>query len=276
MMKLGFVSKTLVILLAVSTLAACATQRNKQNQKLAYVEEPAEFLYSKGQERLQLRRYSEAKLYFEEVERQHPYSSWARRAMLMNAFAKYEDNDYDEAIADLERFIAIHPGNKDAAYAYYLKAMSYYNRIVDVGRDQGMTTDALTALSDVVNRYPDSEYARDARLKIDMTHDHLAGKEMDVGRWYLKRNKHVAAINRFNTVVTNYQTTSHTPEALARMVEAYLEMGVVAEAQRHASILGYNFPGDPYYQESYRLFEKRGLAASFPKQGTVGELPEAK
>ena len=179
--------------------------------------------------------------------------------MLMSAYAQYLSNDYEASLAQIDRFISIHPGNKDASYAYYLRAMNHYERIRDVGRDQDITRKATTALEDVVRRYPDTEYARDARLKLDLTRDHLAGKEMDVGRWYLKRDQHIAAINRFNVVLEQYQTTSHAPEALYRMVEAYLEMGIAFEAQRHAAILGYNYPDSEWYRDAFRLLEKRGL-----------------
>ena len=247
-------------LLAASALAvaACASSTSDE-EKFAYVEQPVELLYAEGAEKLERRRFDEAILYFEEVERQHPYSAWARRAMLMTAYAQYRQNDYEDAIASADRFLAIHPGNKDAAYAYYLKAMSNYERIRDVGRDQDMTKAALAALTDVVRRYPDTAYAADARLKLDLTRDHLAGKEMDVGRYYLQRGQHVAALGRFNTVLTQYQTTSQVPEALHRSVEAYLQMGVIPEAKRHAALLGYNYPGSVWYEDTYKLFEQRDL-----------------
>lgn len=245
------------LIAATAGLAGCASR--DKDDKFAYVERPVEQLYGEAQEALKKKRYEEAIAYFDEVERQHPYSSWARRAMLMSAYVKYQTNEYEDAIADLDRFISIHPGNKDAPYAYYLKAMCYYERIRDVGRDQAITGQALNSLEEVVRRYPDTEYARDARLKLDLTYDHIAGKEMDIGRWYLHRNQHVAAINRFNTVLQQYQTTSHVPEALHRIVEAYLEMGIVPEARRHAAILGYNYPGSDWYEDTYKLFEEYDL-----------------
>lgn len=220
-----------------------------------------ETLYASATRELERKRFEEAIAYFEEVERQHPYSAWARRAMLMKAFAYYQGNDYEEAVEALDQFIALHPGNKDAPYAYYLKAMCYYERIRDVGRDQEYTNNAVAALNDVIRRYPNTEYARDARLKLDLTFDHLAGKEMYVGRFYLKQNKHIAAINRFKKVITDYQTTSHVPEALHRLVEAYLELGIVDEARAAAAVLGHNYPGSVWYQDSFRLFERRGLVA---------------
>ncbi|ADM10138.1 competence lipoprotein ComL, putative [Parvularcula bermudensis HTCC2503] len=240
-------------------LGGCSNFGNAPDDRLAYVEEPVEILYRKAADALERRRYEEAVLLFEEVERQHPYSSWARRAMLMVAYSEYLQNNYDASIASIDRFLAVHPGNKDAAYAYYLRAINYYERIRDVGRDQDITAQALSALEDVIRRYPDSDYARDASLKLDLTRDHLAGKEMDIGRWYLKRNEHIAAINRFNEVLTTYETTSHVPEALHRLVEAYLEMGVAFEAQRHAAILAHNYPDSNWYRDSYRMLDRRGL-----------------
>lgn len=238
-------------------LAACGSTKSKE--KFAYVERPVETLYSDGTRELERKRFERAIAFFEEVERQHPYSAWARRSMLMKAFAYYQGNDYDEALTAIDQFIALHPGNKDVAYAYYLKAMCHYERIRDVGRDQEYTDNAVAALTDVVRRFPDSEYARDARLKLDLTYDHLAGKEMYIGLFYLRQNKHIAAINRFKTVLTKYQTTNHVPEALHRLSEAYLELGILDEARSAAAVLGHNYPGSRWYQDSYRLFEKRGL-----------------
>jgi outer membrane protein assembly factor BamD len=241
-----------------ASLSACGGG-STEDERFAYVEQPVETLYALGAERMERKRYDEAILYFEEVERQHPYSAWARRAMLMTAYAQYLTNDYEGSLAQIERFLAIHPGNKDAAYAYYLKAMNHYERIRDIGRDQDITKQALASLEDVVRRYPETSYARDAALKLDLTRDHLAGKEMDVGRWYLRQGQHVAALGRFNSVLTNYQTTSHVPEALHRSVEAYLQMGVVPEARRHAAVLGYNYPGSRWYEDTYALFQRRHL-----------------
>ena len=258
-------SAALAAIIAVTgTVAGCSSDGDEDD--FAYVERPVETLYAEAQTALDRKRFDEAIAYFDEVERQHPYSSWARRAMLMSAYVKYQTNDYEAAIEDLDRFISIHPGNKDAPYAYYLKAMCYYERIRDVGRDQSITRQALDSLEEVVRRYPDTEYARDATLKLDLTYDHIAGKEMDIGRWYLRKNQHVAAINRFNTVLQQYQTTSHTPEALHRIVESYLELGVVDEARRHAAVLGYNYPGSEWYEDTYRLFRRYDLAMEMPAQ----------
>lgn len=241
---------------AAAMMSACSSGGGK---KFAYVERPVEQLYSMATDRLERKRYAEAVALFQEVERQHPYSAWARRAMLMKAFAFYQKNDYEESIKALDQFIALHPGNKDAPYAYYLKAMCFYERITDVGRDQENTNNAVTALTDVVRRYPNTEYARDARLKLDLTFDHLAGKEMYIGRFYMKQNNHIAAINRFKRVVSEYGTTTHAPEALHRLVEAYLELGLVEEAAQNAAVLGYNYPGSNWYEDSHRLFVRNDL-----------------
>src|SRR5690606_18579559 len=190
---------------------------------------------------------------------QHPYSVWARRATLMSAYAHYKVNEYDDAILTAQRYISLHPGSKETAYAYYLVALCYYEQISDVGRDQKMTQDALASLLALVQRYPQSEYARDARIKLDLTMDHLAGKEMEIGRYYLKRHDYIAAINRFRVVVERYQTTTHVPEALHRLVEAYLSLGIKPEAQTAAAVLGYNYPGSNWYQDSYSLLAGQGL-----------------
>lgn len=248
----------LVLMLAV-TVASCAN-RNRVSESTVYVDRPAETIYAQAMVQMERGQYSTSADFFDEVERQHPYSEWARRAMLMAAFANYQANNYDEAISDAERFISLHPGNRNAPYAYYLIAISHFERIMDVGRDQQTTVQAMEALQQVVRRYPTSQYAQDARLKIDMTRDHLAGKEMEVGRWYLRRGYHLAAINRFRTVVQEYQTTSHTPEALHRLVEAYVALGIDAEASQVAAVLGFNFPGSRWYEDSYRLLTREGIA----------------
>lgn len=218
-----------------------------------------ELLYAEATRAMDRKRYPEAVAYFEEVERQHPYSAWARRAMLMKAFAHYQGNDYNESIAAIDQFIALHPGNKNASYAYYLKAMNYYERIRGVGRDQEFTNNTVQSLNDLIRRYPHTEYARDARLKLDLTFDHLAGKEMYVGRFYLKTGKHIAAINRFKRVINNYQTTSHTPEALHRLVEVNMELGLIEEARASAAILGHNFPGSEWYSDTFKLMKRYGV-----------------
>ncbi len=240
-------------------LSACSSFGGNRKEKLAYVERPAETIYNQGFNQIERGDWDRAKLFFEEVERQHPFSKWARRAMLMTAYASYRDTEYEEAVSTAQRFISLHPGNESTPYAYYLIAMSYYDQIYDVGRDQKTTVDAEAALQQIVRRYPESDYARDARLKLQLTHDHLAGKEMSVGRFYLKENQHLAAIGRFKNVVKKYDTTSQVEEALHRIVESYVALGIIQEAKLVGSVLGYNYPDGRWYQDSYNLLEKYGV-----------------
>lgn len=237
-------------------LAACA---GNKKEKLAYVERPAELIYNQAVNRMDRNDWERAKLLFQEVERQHPFSKWARRSMLMSAYASYRSADYDESVATAQRFIGLHPGSDSAPYAHYLIAINYYDQIYDVGRDQATTASAEAALQQVVRRYPDSDYARDARLKLELTHDHLAGKEMSVGRYYLKENQQLAAIGRFKKVVTDYETTSQTEEALHRLVESYVSIGIIQEAKLVGSVLGYNYPNSEWYADSYELLENYGV-----------------
>jgi outer membrane protein assembly factor BamD len=237
-----------------------------------YVERPVEELYNLAMDQLVNGSASEAARNFDEVERQHPYSVWARRAQVMGAYAYYLTNQYDEAILAAQRFIQLHPGNKDVPYAQYLIALSYYEQITDVGRDQKITKRALAALQEIIERYPDTPYARDARLKIDLAQDHLAGKEMEIGRYYLKRRQYTAAVNRFRTVIEDYQTTTHAPEALHRLTEAYLALGVEEEAQTAAAVLGHNFPGSSWYTDSYALLTGKDLRPEAHKGSWIGRL----
>ncbi len=245
--SMGLVRRGLCTLLLAIAMAACGATDP------AYVERPVGELYNLAMNQLLAGDYEEAVRNFDEVERQHPYSVWATRAQLMSAFAAYQANAYDDAILAAQRFIQLHPGHADTPYAYYLIGLSYYEQISDVGRDQNVTVLALTTLESLVRRFPDTEYARDARLKIDLTHDHLAGKEMEVGRYYLKRGEYVASINRFRNVIEDYSTTNHVPEALHRLTEAYLALGVHEEAQTAAAVLGYNYPASEWYRDSYAL-----------------------
>ena len=242
------------IVLALALLVGCATEEE------AYIERSVEELYNEAMDSLLNDDFEAAASGFAEVERQHPYSVWATRAQIMSAFVYYQGNLYDEAIAAAKRFVELHPGHRDAAYGYYLIAMSHYEQISDVERDQSTTARALQALEEVTRRFPGSVYARDARLKIDLARDHLAGKEMTVGRYYLRRGNHVAAIGRFRKVIELYQTTSHAPEALHRLTEAYLALGVPNEAQTSAAVLGHNYPGSQWYQHSYALLVDSDLA----------------
>ena len=232
----------------VSTLAACGG-----GKKDVYVEKPVDDLYNKAMDEMVEDRYAAAAKTFDEVESQHPYSVWATKSQIMAAYAQYEAGNYGEAIVSADRFIQLHPGHRDIAYAYYLKAISYYVQITDVGRDQKITEQALKALDDVVRRFPDSKYARDAKLKLDFTRDHLTGKEMEIGRYYLKRGQYLAAMNRFKRVIDNYQTTTHVPEALERLVECDLALGLHDEAKANAAVLGHNYPGSEWYEDSYAL-----------------------
>jgi len=245
--------RRIVILSACILVGACATEEE------VYVEQSVERLYNLGVDALQGESYKDAIASFDEVERQHPYSVWATKAQLMSAYASYKRDDYDEAIVGIERFIELHPGSQDAAYAYYLKSLCYYEQISNVGRDQKMTELSLAALGDVVRRYPESKYGRDARAKLDLVHDHLAGKEMAVGRYYQERGDFLASINRYRVVLRDYQTTTHVPEALLRLTENYLALGITDEAQMAAAVLGHNFPGSDWYEDSYALLEKGNL-----------------
>ena len=256
-MKRSQVIPGIAAVTAVLTVSAC--QNGNRSQERAYVERPVEQLYSAAAEELDQNDYITAIQLFNEVERQHPYSDWARRASLMSAFASYESGKFTDAITTAQRYVSLHPGSEDAPYAYYLIALSYFDQIMDVGRDQKITEDAKVALQDIIRRYPDSEYAKDATLKMDMVNDQLAGKEMTIGRWYLRRGQPLPAINRFRTVVETYETTTHTEEALHRLVEGYLSIGLKGEALAAASVLGYNYPQSEWYQRSYRLMTNEGL-----------------
>ncbi len=259
-------------LIAALALSGCSAFKKKK-PTLAYQERPVELLFSVGASDLDHHQWNDAVNYFREVERQHPYSEWSRRAILMTAYAHYEANNYAEAIADADRFIALYPGNVATPYAYYLKSICYFEQIVDVGRDQASTQQAERALADVIKRYPKTEYALDSRLKLDMVEDQLAGKEMTIGRFYLRAGDPIAAIGRFRTVVARYQTTSHAPEALYRLVEAYLTVGLVDEARRNGAVLGYNYPGDVWYRDAYRLLTTRGLRPTVTPTGSGATLP---
>lgn len=213
---------------------------------------PVEDLYNRGVDALNSQRYTVAVNQFDLVEQNFPYSSWAVNAQLMQGYAQYLANHYTDAIGVLDRFIQLHPASRDIAYAYYLRALCYYEQIADVTRDQKGTLEAMDALQEVVNRFPESPYGRDARLKIDLARDHLAGHEMEIGRWYQSQHLYTAALGRFQAVVTNYQTTNHVAEALHRLVEIYLTLGLTDEARRTAAVLGANYPGSSWYQDSYR------------------------
>ena len=241
----------------VALMAGCAPSGPKTVSLENFT---AEEIYKRGEYELEAQtKPDDAIHYFSEVERLYPYSDWAKRALIMQAFAQHKARDYESARASAQRFIDTYPGDEDAAYAKYLLALSYYDQIDEVGRDQGLTFLALQSLRDVIEQYPESEYARSAILKFDLAFDHLAAKEMEIGRYYLKQGHYTAAINRFRVVVEQFQTTTHTPEALERLVEAYLALGLTDEAQTAGAILGHNFQSSPFYQDAYGLLTKQGL-----------------
>jgi len=242
---------TAAVIGASLTLTACAG-RGGGPKDTAYVARDVETLYASAKDRLDRGQPTLAAALFDEVERQHPYSPWARRAQLMSAFSYYVARDYNKSVESAQRFLSIHPGNKDAPYAYYLIALSYYEQISDVTRDQKVTEQTRTALQELIRRYPSTEYASDAKLKLDLVQDHLAGKEMEIGRFYERSGNWLAASLRFRAVVDQYQTTSHAPEALERLVESYLALGTPAEAYKTAAVLGRNYPQNYWYRQSLR------------------------
>lgn len=253
----------LVMIGMVAALAITAGCSGGKREKERAIESySAEEIFKQAEFKLEQGRkpkIKEAAHLFGEVERLYPYSEWAKRALIMQAFTYHRNKDYENSRASAQRFIDFYPADEDAAYAQYLLAISYYDQIDDVGRDQGLTFQALQALRTVIERYPDSEYARSAILKFDLAFDHLAAKEMEIGRFYLKKGNFSASINRFRVVIEQFQTTSHTPEALHRLVEAYLSLGLDAEAQTAGAILGHNFKSTEWYEDSYRLLTGRGL-----------------
>lgn len=249
----------LVLAVALS-LGACGRFGGGQ-QTESYESLPPEQIYLQGEQLLEQGREEDAAFAFTEIERLYPYSEWARRGLVMAAFAYHRDRDYENARASAQRYLDFYPAEEDAAYAQYLLALSYYDQIDDVGRDQGLTFQALQALRSVIEVYPDSPYAADAMIKFDLAFDHLAAKEMEIGRYYLARGNYTAAINRFRVVVEDFQTTRHTPEALHRLVESYLALGLNAEAQTAGAILGANYQATSWYQDSYALLTGRGLRA---------------
>jgi outer membrane protein assembly factor BamD len=253
-------------------LAGCGGKSKDENADVTALPAPVEDLYNNGVDALNAQRYSSANDQFNLVEQNYPYSTWAVKAQLMQGYTQYLQNNYTDAIGTLDRYIQLHPAGNDVAYAYYLRALCYYEQIADIQRDQRGTRIAMNALQEVVNRFPDSSYARDARLKIDLCNDHLAGKEMEVGRWYQGQHLYEAAIGRFQRVVDDYQTTNHVPEALHRLTEIYLVLGLRDQARRTASVLGYNYPGSVWYEDSYSdlfdagLVQEKGPAAP-PQRG---------
>ena len=272
-----FAPYSLILLSLAMLLSGCSTDKRVDPETLAIQKErPAEQIYGEAMAAYKEGEYQKAGRLFDEVERQHPYSDFATQSQLKSAQAAYENVRYDEAIVALDRFIELHPGHENVDYAYYLKALCYYEQITDVARDQQMTRSALEALNVVIERFPDSEYRRDAEFKRDLTRDHLAGKEMEIGRYYLRTGEVNAALNRFRTVIKDYQTTTHTPEALHRLVEGYTTLGLKDEATRVAAVLGYNYPGSRWYKDSYDLLDPAQRAKIANKEGfmdrTIGSL----
>ncbi|MDK3073598.1 outer membrane protein assembly factor BamD [Sedimentitalea sp. JM2-8] len=244
--------------LLLSVMAACSGNFGADRTESLEGYSPDQ-IFERGEYELARSREDDAAYYFSEIERLYPYSSWAKRALIMQAYAYHEGQDYPNSRAAAQRFIDFYPADEDAAYAQYLLALSYYDQIDEVGRDQGLTFQALQALRTVIEVYPDSEYATSAILKFDLAFDHLAGKEMEIGRYYLRGQHYTAAINRFRVVVEDFQTTSHTAEALFRLIEAYLSLGLADEAQTAGAILGYNYRASEWYQDAYDLLAGQGL-----------------
>lgn len=265
MSKLTRFAAAVVACAILLPVTGCA--RNRASTDTGYIARDVNTLYSLAKQRLDQGDYEMAAKLFDEVERQHPYSVWARRAQLMSAFSYYIAGKYPDAISSAQRFVTIHPGNKDAPYAHYLIGMSYYQQIEEVTRDQRTTQQALDAFGELVRLYPDSRYAADARLKMDLLTDHLAGKEMEIGRFYERSGKWLAANLRFRKVVEQYQTTSHTPEALERMVETYLALGIPSEAEKSAAVLGRNYPGSIWYKHAYTLIRTYRPRGGAPQVG---------
>jgi outer membrane protein assembly factor BamD len=254
-------ASVMAVVLSGFVLSGCAGNRqDAQKQNLDRF--TAEEIYKRGEFELENSGEPEdAVFYFSEIERLYPYSEWAKRALIMQAYGNHKAKNYEEARGAAQRFLDTYPGDEDAAYAQYLLALSYYDQIDDVGRDQGLTFQALQSLRTVIEQYPDSEYARSSILKFDLAFDHLAAKEMEIGRYYLKRGQYAAAVNRFRVVVEEFQTTPQTPEALLRLVESYLALGLVDEAQTAGAILGHNFQSSPFYEDAFRQLRGRGLKA---------------
>ena len=262
-------ARRLGLVLCLGVLAACAGGPKEKPIE----EQTAEEIYKRGELELETNPKSEqsAQL-FGEVERLYPYSLWAKRALIMQTYAFHKARDYEQSRAAAQRFVDFYPADKDAAYAQYLLALSYYDQIDDVGRDQGLTFQALEAFRKLIETYPDSDYAASAVLKFDLAFDHLAAKEMEIGRYYLKRGNYAAAINRLRVVVEDFQTTSYTAEALHRLVECYLALGLSEEAQTAEAILGYNYQSSPFYQDTYRLLAQNGLVAEARGKGWLAEI----
>ena len=260
-------ARALAVVLIVTPLSACSSWFDKD---VVVSEDPADKLYNEGLYLLNNKRdYKAAAKKFEEVDRQHPYSDWARKALIMTSYAYYEAKDYDDSVSAAKRYVTLHPGSPDAAYAQYLIGSSYFEQVPDISRDQGRAEKAVSALEEVTRKYPDTEYAVSAKKKIDMARDQLAGKEMTIGRYYMDKKEFTGAINRFKIVVTRYQTTRHVEEALMRLAEAYMTLGIVQEAQTAAAVLGHNFPDSQWYKDAYKLVKAGGIEPNENKESWI-------
>ncbi len=264
MSHIGRILGRVILATVLVLVAACSTDETP------YIERSVDEIYNTAMDLLADDELQLAAAEFEEVERQHPYSRWASRAQLMAAFAYYQDANYLATIAAAERYTTLYPSGEGAAYAYYLIAQSHYEQISDVKRDQSKAQNAREGFRNLLRQFPDSRYGRDSELKLELTEDHLAGKEMDIGRWYQSRNRYLAAINRFRNVVVDYQTTTHVAEALLRLVETYLSIGAVDQARKAAAVLGHNFRGSDWYDDAYRLLALHNL---LPDPDASGDLP---
>ena len=257
-----------VLLVLATMLGACSLF----DKDAMVPDEPADKLYNEGLYLLnQKKEPKEAAKKFEEVDRQHPYSEWARKSLIMSAYAYYESGAYDDCVNSARRYVTLHPGSPDAAYAQFLIGSSYFDQIPEISRDQSRTEKAVESLEEVVRKYPNSEYAVAAKRKIEMARDQLAGKEMEVGRWALQRREYTGAINRFKVVVTRYQRTRHVEEALMRLTEAYMALGIVDEAQTSAAVLGHNFPESRWYKDAFALMQSRGLQPTENKASWISQ-----
>jgi outer membrane protein assembly factor BamD len=255
--RLRVLARYVALALVIAPLLGCSLFKNQDDDYIP--DDPADKLYNEGLYMLNTKQdYKEAAKKFDQVDREDPYSDWARKALLMSAYADYQAEEYTDCINAAKRYVTLHPASPDAAYAQYLIGSSYYDQILDVSRDQDRADKAIAALQEVVRKYPDSEYAVSAKKKIDMARDQLAGREMTIGRFYLDRRDYTGAINRFKVVVTQYQTTREVEEALERLTEAYLAIGILTEAQTAAAVLGHNFPDSPWYKDAYRLVKTAG------------------
>ena len=262
----GAVARSMLLIACSLTLAGCDSLASLnpfgegEKYKMEVVADvPADQLYNQGLGRLQSKDYEAAAKKFSDLDKQYPYSDWSRKALIMTAFAHFEGQKYDDAITESKRYLQLHPGSKDAAYAHYILAMSNYQQIPDVTRDQERTEKAMAALQDLINKFPKSEYVADARYKLQIARDQLAAKEMEVGRYYLQKRNYTAAINRFRDVVSRYQTTRHVEEALMRLTEGYMALGITSEAQTAAAVLGHNFPDSQWYKDAFALLKTGGL-----------------